>query len=111
MLETLFESGAAGGRPRAGALVSVAAHAAIIAAAVVATTRAAPVVARPERITIVPLGTPARPPTPEWPRPVASSRTSGAPVAAAPIPPVSIDWARIPTGLPSVEAPPLSIGE
>jgi periplasmic protein TonB len=112
MLETLFESGAAGGLPRAGALVSIAAHTAIIVAATVATARARPAPAPPEHVTIVPLrAVPARPATPQPPRTVASARTNGAAVPALPAPPVSVDWSKIPTGLPPMDAPPLTIGE
>jgi periplasmic protein TonB len=112
MLETLFESGAAGGRPRAGALVSVAAHMAIIAAAVVATARARPAPPGPEHVVIIPIHAPPTPRvTPTSPRTVTSSRTNGASVPALPALPVLIDWSKIPTGLPPVDAPPLSIGE
>ena len=104
MLGTLFESGAAGGRPRAGALVSVAAHTALIAAAVIATARTAPAVAKRERIEIVRLRPVARAEPAASPRERTARRGGEATVRPIAAPPIDrLDLTTIRSDLPPVD--------
>jgi len=106
MLDSLFESGAASARPRTGALVSVAAHTALIAAAVVATARTAPAVAKDERIIIVPLRPVAPSVASASKQPPSARRTVDAITRAIAAPPIDrLDFSRIRPDLPPVGIP------